>query len=269
MRIDGPATVQNRILSNTICAFDSEGIELVNGGNQNNSAPVIDGATSGTVSGSGEAGCAIELFRAEPRIGRGGSLKFAGAGMADGAGHWSITPVGLNAGDFLCALATDSLNNTSGFSNNFIVGFVSTATSSPTQTPTLTPSPVWTPTPTGTLPPACTATSTGTPFPTASPTASVTDSRTPGPGYTGDGVKAFPNPAHDSMTFVLKLERADEVTVTIYNLSGERIADLKTSNGPGTARLVWDCSRTAPGVYLACVKVGGTEKIKLKVARVK
>jgi hypothetical protein len=53
--------------------------------------------------------------------------------------------------------------------------------------------------------------------------------------------------------------------ISLFNLIGERVAELTGSLPCGEVELVWDCGAAAPGIYLAYVKATGTEK-KLKLA---
>lgn len=240
INLGSTSAVNNGFFGNTICAFTGSGINLPGSANHHDTrpAPVIASATiaqvSGTCAGSTDY---VEVFQAEARpAAQGGSLKLIGTASAS-AGVWTAAVSGISAGDFVCALSTDAANNTTDFSLNV------TATAAPAlPTPTVTP------------------TATATPVVTSTPTNAE---------YTGTGVKAFPNPAQEQMTFILRLESPALVTVAIFNLAGERLAVLSESCAAGTARLVWDCRSASSGVYLARVQVGGAEKAKLKVALLK
>ncbi|MCD4812972.1 T9SS type A sorting domain-containing protein [bacterium] len=142
----GATTDNNGLFANTICAFSGSGISLAgDGANNNKAAPVIlispapdVSLISGTTSGSDDY---IELFVSDRGAGvYGGSLRLVGSTTAV-SGNWSIVPTGLAGGEYVSAIATDSSNNSSGFSLNALVQ-VPTPTSTPTTTATPTPTPV-------------------------------------------------------------------------------------------------------------------------------
>lgn len=136
------------------------------------------------------------------------------------------------------------------------------ATPTFTQSPTSTQTPVYTSTFTPTVTPTATWTRTFTPTPTATSAVSSVD-------LGGRDVVAYPNPARQSMRFILNLDQSAAIKVEIYNAAGERVATLaETLSGPG-AYLTWDCGGHAPGAYLARVFKAGTEIAVLKVAVVK
>ncbi|NTV51667.1 MAG: DUF2341 domain-containing protein [Candidatus Firestonebacteria bacterium] len=133
-----------------------------------------------------------------------------------------------------------------------------TITATPTSTSTFTPSP--TVSTTATVSPTA-----GIPSPTCTPTVSATT--TPAPFLlNGRGVVAFPNPARQSVTFVLDVPREGKVRVDIFNLKGERITALSQACGPGLVYLPWHCALVAPGVYLVRADLEGTLLGKTKVA---
>ncbi|MEW6517569.1 MAG: T9SS type A sorting domain-containing protein [candidate division FCPU426 bacterium] len=173
--------------------------------------------------------------------------------------------------------------------------FTPTRTPTPTRTATRTASPTSTstrtatstatisPTPTSTatyVTPTYTGTSTITPTSTKTPTATSTPVSTSTPTTTatsavsavdlaGREVIAYPNPARQSMRFIMNLTRPAAVKVEIYNSAGERVATLAdTLTGPG-AYLTWNCADCAPGAYLARVFKNNAELVTLKVALVK
>lgn len=266
----------NGFFHNTICAFSDNGIYLNATGNHKDTrpAPVISSAAASQVSGvcAGDADY-VQVFLAEPRPGQaGGSLRLIGAATASG-GAWTASVSGVSTGDYVCALSTDADNNTTEFSINYQIPtpaatptptptltIAATATCTPTRTITLTstPSPVLTATPTRTM------VLTNTISPTATPTPTATTSAIASLG--AGAVRAFPNPARDRVTFILGLDRAARVNITLYNLAGERVAAMAGEFNSGTASLVWDCGQAAPGIYLARIMEDGVEKAKLKVA---
>lgn len=143
IRVEGAGADRNSFYGNTICAFNGAGISLDGAGaNDNKAYPVIlvpaDVALiQGTTSGSNDF---IEVFVSNRGAGlNGGSLRSVGTTTAV-SGNWSLVPTGLVGGEYVCAIATDSSGNSSGFSLNQLVQ-VPTPTVTPTQTPTSTPTP--------------------------------------------------------------------------------------------------------------------------------
>ncbi len=303
----------NGLYANTICAFTTAGIARVAGANQNMAAPVITSALTTLLLGTAGSGAYVEVFRAEPGAGPGGSLALVGTATADGAGYWSLVPTGVSHGDYVCALATDTARNTSLFSANVIAyAPTPTSTTTPTFTPTHTPTvtPTWTYTPTSTQTPTATPSSTFTATPTytptatptatasttptgtpsVSPTATITRTVTVTPSVTvtathtptatmtptltvtatrvrGDGtIRAFPIPAKNRVRFFLSPEQDSEVRISLYNMAGERVAELGASMLEGPGELAWECSSVAPGIYLARVVVNGEVRKRIKLA---
>ncbi|MCD4812817.1 FG-GAP-like repeat-containing protein, partial [bacterium] len=134
----------------------------------------------------------------------------------------------------------------------------------PTATPTITP--------TSTTSPTVTLTATITPTATTSPTATITPTATQTSGLAnidlkGKAVLAYPNPTQNQMKFLMHLDKATDVEINIYNLTGERIAKLKETIPAGRGQvLVWNCADIAPGIYLAKAYFGGEEKQTIKLA---
>lgn len=322
----------NGFYANTITAFATEGIGRVAGANQDKAAPVVTSGLTTLVLGTAGAGDYVELFKAEPGAGTGGSLMLVGTTTANGAGNWSVVPSGIRHGEYVCALATDSANNTSLFSANHIaydptptstvtptytytatptITPTSTSTATPTITPTVTPTytstdtptatptltitptvtPTCTPTDTPTASPTVTLTATTSATPTVTPTVSPTHTITPTvtltPTFTvtgtatptltvtptqirGDGtIRAFPIPARDWVRFFLSMEEPGRVEISVYNLAGERVAELAGSLPQGPGELVWECGALASGIYLARVRINGEQKRRFKLAVVR
>lgn len=261
IRISGADSFSNALYGNTICAFSNsatgQGIVL-DGGNNGKSAPAILIAATNYISGSAVAGDVVEIFLADRGAGyAGGSLQRLGSTTAAADGSWVFVPGGLTAGSYVCATATDPANNTSAFSSNRQVG-ATIQTPTPTYTPTVTPTPSAMPSVT----------------PTATPTAVAgltTATRTPNPLENMDlgskGILAFPNPGTDEIRFLMHLDRAAVVTVKIYNLLGECVAEIACGLPSGQGQTVsWDCRNAAAGVYVARIFQDGRETAKLKLA---
>jgi hypothetical protein len=259
--LSGAATKNNGLYGNTICGFSTAGITLDTSANLSKAAPVVTSASTLAVSGTtSHTGDCIEVFLASRGNGvAGGSLKYLGSVVTSGTG-WTVnvSGQGLVQGQYVCALASDSANNTSPFSNNFMLPL-------PTATPTSTMTPTVTATPTVTFGP----TSTATPTPlSASPTFTAT--QTPLPiAWGGKAVLAFPNPARDTIKFAINLSQASAVKIEIYNVNADRVQVLTGNLTPEANILVSDCRALGAGIYLARVFVDGAEVVKLKVAVLK
>jgi hypothetical protein len=152
-----------------------------------------------------------------------------------------------------------------------------TVTRTATSTPSITPTPTstatyvtltWTPTSTVTPTATRTPTATNTPISTSTPTMTAT-SAVSSVDLGGREVIAYPNPARQSMRFIMNLEQSAVVKVEIYNAAGERVTTLTdTLSGPGVY-LTWNCADHARGAYIARVFKGNEELATLKVALVK
>jgi hypothetical protein len=238
--LNGPGHIA--MLGNTICGFTNTGILLSSGANGGKAAPVVTGAWVDAVQGTAVAGDRVEVFLADRGSGFGGSLRLLGSSTADGAGHWTV-PAGAAVNALVCALGTDSQNNTSEFSAN-----VQVTSAVPHFTPTPTP------------------TATATPTPTA--TAVFTATPTPGAAldFGGRSVLAYPNPGRGKISFAVDLASPARIRVLIFASTGERVAALEGTLAPGGAGLVWDAAGVAPGVYYARILQDGREIKTLKVA---
>jgi hypothetical protein len=280
VNLDGAATNRNLIMGNTIVASSMLPIGLTNSANSGQLPPAITLANpGGPIAGTADPGEYIELFLAEGSGVNSGTVQYLGTATANGAGVWQIASVPVVLGQYICATATDSQNNTSELSTKVLV-------QPPTPTPTITPTS--TITPTRTITPTITVTFTATPTLTITQTSTVSPTRTATPTVTttstltatpttaaagldlaGKPALAFPNPGRNQITFAVELPQAAVLRVLLYNLSGEQVAQLSASLASGTQTLVWDCKDVAPGIYLARITLDGKEKATLKVAVVK
>ncbi len=243
--IKDATTTGNRLFGNTICAFSSAGIVFDNSASGSD-APVISFANSTRVDGTAQAYDYIEIFRAEPRPGlAGGSLAYAGGTSANAGGQWSIAPLELTRGDYVCALASDAAgNNTSVFSSNILVIAL---------TPTVTP--------------------------TSSPTATIT------PTFTNtavpDQLRVFNNRIDPTKGETMRIRwsppATGPVTIEIYNMRGELIKTLLKNAvyaGGQIHEAAWvgqnDAgSIVANGIYIVSLEAAGGYKEKFKVAVIK
>ncbi len=108
--VSGATAVRNSILGNSIYYNSGKGIRLINGGNAGLAPPVITSANLNGVSGTGCAGCAVQLFSDSADEGQ----FYDADALANASGRWSFS--GSMPGPIVTALVTDSNGNTSEFS---------------------------------------------------------------------------------------------------------------------------------------------------------
>jgi type IX secretion system substrate protein len=288
--IDGATTIGNTIFGNTIVAC-ADPISLANGGNQNQTAPVIVSAVAGlAISGTAPGFCLIEVFVAEG-VGNGGALRYVGQTNTIASTNWSVSAGTVSAGEYVTAICSNGTSyDSSDYCTNVLVveatpTVTPTLTITPTGSPTLTASPTSTATPTisltttgtVTISPTATVTMTATPTATITPTYTATITSTPTPDnpllnvdLKGKTTLPYPNPARDTMRFLMHFEQAADVVIEIYNLNGERIASIKQNFGAGRGQYAeWDCKNVAPGVYIARILINSELKETRKIAIVK
>jgi hypothetical protein len=103
---------------------------------------------------------------------------------------------------------------------------------------------------------------------TASRTETALNTGTPGVLWEGQW-RAFPNPARDKVTFIVGPCPSGEVSITMFNMLGEKVTDLKaTLPTQGLHPVVCDCRSLSPGIYLVYITVQDQRKlIKLAIVR--
>ena len=106
-------------------------------------------------------------------------------------------------------------------------------------------------------------------FLSPAPPASATPTPDPTPDPSGKRVLAYPNPARESVRFLVDLTQGGPVRIVLFNPSGERVAVVKETLPAGPGELVWDCRGAAAGIYFARVLLdtGPIETLKLTVVR--
>ncbi|MCD4813505.1 T9SS type A sorting domain-containing protein [bacterium] len=68
---------------------------------------------------------------------------------------------------------------------------------------------------------------------------------------------AYPNPARDQMNFMFRVMEDCDVKVEIYNMNGEKIAEIEEfKTASDNAVVTWNCSDVAAGIYLVKTSVG-------------
>jgi len=137
--------------------------------------------------------------------------------------------------------------------------FTVTPTATPTRTATMTSTNTVTPTQTKTATLTATPTSTPTITTTITHTATLTLTHTTTqtitvtPALVGrNEVISYPSPARgDQMGFYYKIQAPAQVTITIYNLAGEKGKSLSTFHASGEfGKTMWTIKNVAPGLYL-------------------
>jgi len=118
----------NTFHRNMITRNNGPGINLANGGNMNVEAPVVSLADGERVAGHSVPGAIIEIFSDSGDEGR----IFEGSTVADSLGNFQW--MGPITGPSVTATATDTLGNTSPFSQPFLITGASGGYGSPTAT---------------------------------------------------------------------------------------------------------------------------------------
>ena len=62
------------------------------------------------------------------------------------------------------------------------------------------------------------------------------------------------------------MEREGSIEISIYNLIGEKVAEIKAIGSSEFTTVDWTCGQVAAGIYLAQVRIDGMVKANLKVA---
>jgi hypothetical protein len=69
-------------------------------------------------------------------------------------------------------------------------------------------------------------------------------------------VLSYPNPAKDAVHFLLHLKEAGQAKVAVYNLAGDKIAEVAQYLPAGRGQVLdWQASGAAPGVYLCRIVI--------------
>jgi glycosidase len=76
-------------------------------------------------------------------------------------------------------------------------------------------------------------------------------------GPAGPEVKVYPNPSHGNVRFEFKLKRAREVSLSVYNMAGQKVEQLtRRPYGRGQHTLRVNIARFQPGIYFYRLKAG-------------
>jgi len=72
----------------------------------------------------------------------------------------------------------------------------------------------------------------------------------------------YPNPFNPITTISFSVKERTDYTLTIYNLSGQRVASFKGTADRGVKVIEWDASRHASGIYLYKLEAGSYTEAK-------
>jgi hypothetical protein len=86
-----------------------------------------------------------------------------------------------------------------------------------------------------------------------------------GPGHQGDRVRihgSFPNPFNPETTLSFELPEPGEIHLAVYNLRGERVAELVNGyRDGGMHQVTWNASNLSSGIYIFRLEAGQTTSI--------
>ena len=131
--LPGSAGNSNKITQNSIFSNSGFGINLDGGANGSISAPTISKAdyneynAKAQIEGSAASNSVVEIFDVgtPDSSGFGEGKTYVGSANAAASGLWSVSLSGVSSGDILTTTATDNDDNTSEFSANSTVSFLS------------------------------------------------------------------------------------------------------------------------------------------------
>ena len=76
-------------------------------------------------------------------------------------------------------------------------------------------------------------------------------------------LKAYPNPFNPVTTIAYVTEEAGNVNVSVYNVKGQKVAELANNHqSAGTHNVVWNAAGQASGIYFVKMNASGTEQIQ-------
>ncbi|MBN1999651.1 T9SS type A sorting domain-containing protein [candidate division KSB1 bacterium] len=79
---------------------------------------------------------------------------------------------------------------------------------------------------------------------------------------------AFPNPFVSATKIRYHMEKSSRVEVSVYNVLGEKVAQLvKTRQGPGEHDVLFDAGSLPSGVYICRLEVDGVRQVKKMLVR--
>jgi hypothetical protein len=84
------------------------------------------------------------------------------------------------------------------------------------------------------------------------------------PGTTiNNSFESFPNPVSNSMTISFAIEQSQNVSFTIYDLTGRYVAAVTNEfYKSGRNELLWDAVKLNPGVYILQMQAGNYNAVK-------
>ncbi|MDP8221675.1 MAG: T9SS type A sorting domain-containing protein [Candidatus Stygibacter frigidus] len=76
-------------------------------------------------------------------------------------------------------------------------------------------------------------------------------------------MKAYPNPFNPVTTIAYQTSEAGNVNIAIYNIKGQKVAELANENqSAGAHSVVWNAAGQASGIYFVKMTASGTEQIQ-------
>ncbi len=125
--VQGAATNGNSIRGNKITCSGADNISLFNGGNNSQPIPVIEYATSDSVSGTASANGNVDLYMDVSGCDPQGGTFYVGSETANSSGFWSFSGPGIVNSNTIITATTTTTNGTSQFSDPVLVpiGFAS------------------------------------------------------------------------------------------------------------------------------------------------
>ena len=82
-------------------------------------------------------------------------------------------------------------------------------------------------------------------------------------------LSVFPNPASGSMQIAVSVTKDSKISLSIFNLLGEKVADIAEENlNAGTASYLVDGQKLTTGVYLCRMVITSGQEVKTLVKRI-
>jgi hypothetical protein len=84
-----------------------------------------------------------------------------------------------------------------------------------------------------------------------------------------DEIFAYPNPAKGKVTFLFNLTEASDVDIEIFDISGDKVAELRVPQLEKNKGVEWKCEEMAAGIYLIKAQIKGQNTVKaLKIKKI-
>jgi hypothetical protein len=81
--------------------------------------------------------------------------------------------------------------------------------------------------------------------------------------------RASPNPGRDHVAFLFNTDSEKSVSIRIYNMTGELVAQISGTVSADNNKVLWDCRGVAPGIYVVRITLpnGTVKKSKVAIIR--